>query len=139
MADDPIRSPEKNPGSRKEDQGFWGRLRWWWGPGNGYRDVWLFFITGLVLLSLNANRNHAAEIDNNAVANRALTCATARLVSFVPALQFEGEPRENFLGWLESRRDMLVEIRERSACDSETQKLLEERVELDQQLLGSTP
>jgi hypothetical protein len=59
----------------------------------------------------------------------------ARLISYVPAIQFEGEPRANFMGWLESRRDMLVQLREHGQCSEQTASLLEERVRLDNHLL----
>jgi hypothetical protein len=122
------RSAENHPNERITDQSFWARVRNWWGAGRGYRDIWLIVISVLVLIGLDSNKE-------NSDANRDLTCDTARLVSFVPALQFEGEPRENFIGWLRARRAMLEGIREHQTCDAETERLLENRVRLDQKLL----
>lgn len=70
--------------------------------------------------------------------NSALSCATARLISYVPAVQFEGEPRSNFLGWIVSRRDLLVEVRKRRRCSAETERLLAHRVRLDEAVLRET-
>lgn len=46
------RTPEHHPNDRSTDATWQSRLREWWGSGLGYRDVWMFAITGLVLLSL---------------------------------------------------------------------------------------
>lgn len=78
------------------------------------------------------------EVDRLVVDNRSLTCAISRLVAFVPAIQFEGEPRENFIGWLRSRRDMLEIARASGHCSEETVALLAERVRLDTEMLGDS-
>jgi hypothetical protein len=67
--------------------------------------------------------------------NSALTCSTARLVSYVPAVQFEGEPRSSFVGWIRSRHAMLVDVRERERCSEEVERLLARRVRLDERAL----
>lgn len=79
--------------------------------------------------------HQSKENERSSDDNRALTCNTARLISYVPAVQFEGEPQANFVGWISSRRDLLVEVRDRKSCSTQTTRLLRNRVELDRRLL----
>jgi hypothetical protein len=89
-------------------------------------NAWLF--------RLDAER--ADQVRALANDNRALSCAMARLVAYVPAVQFEGDSRENFLGWLRSRREMLSAVSEGGRCSESTVRLLAERVRLDDEALA---
>lgn len=83
---------------------------------------------GVALLAATNAKDTAGDTE-------VLICSTARLIAFVPAIQFEGEPLDNFIGWTESRRDMLRDIRQRDLCTTEIQTLMEKRVQLDEALL----
>jgi hypothetical protein len=63
---------------------------------------------------------------------RDLGCSMARLISYVPAVQFEGESKENFVGWVLARHDMLNQSEE---CSKETRQALKTRVQLDKRVL----
>jgi membrane carboxypeptidase/penicillin-binding protein PbpC len=60
-------TPDNHPKRRVQDQSLWGKVKWWWSPlgGRGYRDVWLFGITGLALVAILVGRNqNSARIDD---------------------------------------------------------------------------
>lgn len=82
----------------------------------------------VVLLAWDGTRQHTQDTE-------ALICSTVRLVAYVPALQFEGESQRNFIGWIEARRDMLADVRQRGLCSPEDQRRLERRVAADEALL----
>jgi len=73
-----------------------------------------------------------ARVETVADQNRRTTCSIARLVAYVPAMQFEGEPLENFLNWISARRALLLEAQQ---CDPTVEAILRERVAQDQKLL----
>lgn len=94
------------------------------------------FLAGVALMVfVLLSRSQSDESQQITVDNRAVSCAIARLVSYVPAFQFEGEPRSNFVGWIKARGELLAEVRERGGCPDATAKLLRDRVRLDEQLL----
>jgi hypothetical protein len=85
----------------------------------------------VVLVLTISNSNKVDELAND---NNSLACSMARLISYVPAVQFKGEPDENFIGWVVARHDMLAQVRE-GTCSRDTIEALAERVQLDEQLL----
>lgn len=82
------------------------------------------------------SEKNTARIQHITEQNQDITCSIAKLVAFVPALQFEGEPVENFIGWIESRKALLEEAEEDFGCDPEVEAILRDRVALDQKLLA---
>lgn len=89
---------------------------------------------GVTLMGLLAVLAFGLSVRETGEDNRIMVCSITRLVAHVPAIQFEGEPLDNFVGWIEARRDMLDAIHQRNICTKDEQ-LLEERVKLDRQLL----
>lgn len=69
------RTPEDHPHERVSDQGWRARLAYWWGPGRGYRDVWIFISTGLVLLALVLNQDRVDDIQQSRSDLTSSTCA----------------------------------------------------------------
>lgn len=65
---------------------------------------------------------------------RELSCSIAKLISYVPAIQFEGESDQNFIGWVVARQDILG-IARGDGCSEATSDALRARVRLDAQLL----
>jgi len=98
----------------------------WWRRWSGSAA----FITLIIALSVGffVNEERVRE-------NRAVACATADLIAFVPAVQFEGESLENFIGWLDARRDVLHAAREAQTCEPRIIEALESRIEEDDRLL----
>jgi hypothetical protein len=93
-----------------------------------------------ILYDVNENRDRIAVIRVNQAAIKAnadqterISCSISKLVAYVPALQFEGEPIANFIGWIESRKEMLEATK--GHCTDEIEEIIEERVRLDQILL----
>jgi hypothetical protein len=68
-----------------------------------------------------------------ATKNQEFICNMADLVSHVPVAQFEGEPFENFVGWIEARQNLLDDARE--GCSEQIIEDFERRVRLDEQEL----
>lgn len=48
-----------HPKRRHEDKGFGGRIKYWWGPGRGYRDIWMIIITIIVCVALETQGDTA--------------------------------------------------------------------------------
>lgn len=90
-----------------------------------------YLVVVVVLVLTISNGNKIEELTEQ---TSELTCSMARLVSFVPAVQFEGEPKDNFVGWIVARHDMLNVV-EDGTCSEDTLYALSERVRLDERLL----
>jgi hypothetical protein len=82
-----------------------------------------------------ANEQAAVRVADVSEQTADITCAIAKLVAYVPALQFEGEPQDNFVNWIEARRELLLEAQEAHGCDPTVEAILRERVAQDQKLL----
>lgn len=86
-------------------------------------------------------RDARQDINDVTSANRALgldvkslSCGMADLIAHVPAVQFRGEPLQNFIGWIEARRDILASAED---CDPKVIIQLERRVRIDDELLST--
>lgn len=73
------RSMENNPGERYQDKGYKARVKNWWGPGRGYRDLWMIGITIVVLFATKANYDNIKDTERNSQATNKLAIETARL------------------------------------------------------------
>lgn len=61
------RTADSHPNSRASDQSRWGRVKNWWGPGRGYRDIWLIITTGLVAIALGLAADRMDDTDKTRV------------------------------------------------------------------------
>ena len=89
-------------------------------------------VVAFVVLRIEAFSN---EIEERSRENRALACSTADLIAHVPAVQFEGEPLKNFLGWIEARAEILAAARAAQVCEPRIIHDLQLRIEKDDALL----
>jgi hypothetical protein len=68
------------------------RVKWWWGPGRGYRDIWLIIITVIVVIAAIQSRDASTEAES--------ASSTARSTA------------QSAKGISEQNREILVEIQE---------------------------
>ena len=88
----------------------------------------------IAVIGITASLAISLSVKENKQANTVMVCSITRLVSHVPAVQFQGEPLSNCVGWIKARQDMLRAVREREICQKD-EAALEHRVKLDQALL----
>lgn len=68
------RSPDNHPYERITDKSVTGRLVFWWGPGRGYRDIWLLIITIFVYIAVHNTANQTNSIQQNRISQVADSC-----------------------------------------------------------------
>jgi hypothetical protein len=88
-------------------------------------------------LGYQSHKNLQEQTAQATIENRAVACTTADLIAHVPDVQFEGEPLNNFLGWIEARHDILVAAKAAHVCEPDIIEKLERRIALDNELLRS--
>lgn len=72
-----IRTPDNHPKERYTDNGWKSRLRNWWGPGRGYRDLWLFLISFFVFLAVSENSQQTDYIQESRISQTLTSCEKA--------------------------------------------------------------
>lgn len=82
-----------------------------------------------------AVRSDQDIIEEASKQNKEIACAIADLIAYVPAIQFEGESRRNFINWIDSRRSLLDAARVEDTCSPKTIRALVIRKERDARLL----
>jgi hypothetical protein len=71
------RTPDHHPMERVSDRSRWTRFKhFWFGERRLYRDIWLFIISGLVLLGVNTNSNTLDQIQESRKTNTEQACLT---------------------------------------------------------------